>query len=197
MQSKTNIYSTPSIIEQKWFEGLFCEYYPQIAAYVNTILLNRDAADDITQEVFMYVWEKRNHLYIDDKFHAYLFQTAYSRCIDYIRKNKQKVNYAQQAQLRYACEHKEFLDEGCLQIKTLFSKDFEETLNTLLNQLPETRRKVFEYVYREGLKTKEVSEKLDIPQRTVENHIYLTLKYLREHLSPFDFFILSLFYHFL
>lgn len=175
------------------FEALFCRFYPQLSAYATVILDDKTAGEDIAQEVFAYVWEKRNNLHFGDGFYAYLFQSAYSRCVDYIKKNKQLGKYAQQSLLKFAEEYHVYLDNDCEPIKNLFSKDFEEELNALLNQLPQARRQVFDLVYRDGLKAKEVAEKLQMPQRTVESHLYLTLKYLRERISPSDFLILLLF----
>jgi RNA polymerase sigma-70 factor (ECF subfamily) len=61
-----------------------------------------------------------------------------------------------------------------------------------LELIPEQRRNVFLMAYMDGLKTKEIAANLDIPQRTVESHIYLTLKFLKEHFEKKDFFLLLL-----
>lgn len=179
-------------LSQPEFEELFCRFYPQVASYATVILDDRTAGEDIAQEVFVYVWEKRKELYVGDGFYSYLFQSAYSRCIDYIHKNKRLEKYAKESLLKFAAEYQSYIDNDSQALKELFSKDFEERLNVLLSNLPEARRQVFELVYRDGLKAREVSEKLNIPQRTVESHIYLAMKYFREHLSPSDFFILAL-----
>lgn len=171
---------------------MFCRYYPSVSAYAGTILDDSTAGKDIAQEVFLYVWDKRKSLQFNDGFHSYLFQSAYTRCIDYIKRNHRLEKYAQQTLLKFAEEYGSYLHNDSQPLKELFSKDFEETLNALLMQLPEPRREVFNCVYREGLKAKEVSEKLQIPQRTVESHIYLAMKFLRKHLSPTDFLILTL-----
>jgi len=189
-------FSDSQTISQSQFEELFCRFYPQIAAYATVILDDKTAGEDIAQEVFAYMWEKRNTLHQGDGFHSYLFQSAYSRCIDYIKKNKQSEKYAQESLLQFAEEYQSYLENDGQPIKELFSKDFEETLNKLLEELPEARREVFNMVYRDGLKAKEVAEKLQMPQRTVESHIYLTLKFLRKRLSPSDFLILTLLCHF-
>ncbi len=126
-------------------------------------------------------------------FYSYLFQSAYSRCIDYIKKNSRLEKYVQEALLKSAIEYHSYIENDCQPLKELFSKDFEEQLNALLSQLPEARRRAFELVYRDGLKMNEAAEKLQMPpQRTVESHIYLTIKYLRKHLSPYDFLLLML-----
>lgn len=188
--------SDSQTITQSQFEELFCRFYPQIAAYATVILDDKTAGDDIAQEVFAYTWEKRTVLHWGEGFHSYLFQSAYSRCIDYIKKNKQSEKYAQESLLRFAEEYNTYLENDNHAIKELFSKDFEESLNALLEELPPARKEVFNLVYREGFKAREVAEKLQIPQRTVESHIYLTLKFLRERLSPSDFLILTLLCHF-
>jgi len=189
-------FSDSQTISQTQFEELFCRFYSQIAAYATVILDDKTVGEDIAQEVFTYMWEKRNVLHLGDGFHSYLFQSAYSRCIDYIKKNKQLEKYAQESLLQFAEEYQTYLENDGQPIKELFSKDFEESLNALLDELPEARRQVFELVYRDGLKAREVAEKLQMPQRTVESHIYLTLKFLRKHLSPSDFLILTLLCHF-
>ena len=141
----------------------------------------------------MYVWENREKLNFSEGFHSYLFQSAYTRAIDYLRRNKLKHNYVDQSSQIFLNEYKNYLNSDNQTLKNLFSKDFEQKLNKLLNQLSEPRRKVFEMIYIDGLKAKEVAEKLQIPIRTVESHIYLTMKHLRKHLSLSDFMLIALF----
>ena len=68
------------------FNSVFRYYYPRIMAYVASIV-EQKAAEDIVQDVFLYVWENREKLYVSDGFHSYLFQSAYTRCLDYFKKN--------------------------------------------------------------------------------------------------------------
>lgn len=190
-------HSDSQAISQPQFEELFCRFYSQIAAYATVILDDRAAGEDIAQEVFAYTWEKRDVLHLGDGFHGYLFQSAYSRCIDYIKKNNQSKKYARESLLQFTKEYHTYLENDAQPLKELFSKEVEERLNTLFDELPETRRQVFNLAYRDGLKAKEVAEKLQMPQRTVESHIYLTLKFLRKHLSSSDFIILTSICYFL
>ena len=68
------------------FNGVFRYYYPRIMAYTAS-MVEQKAAEDIVQDVFLYVWENREKLYVSDGFHSYLFQSAYTRCLDYFKKN--------------------------------------------------------------------------------------------------------------
>lgn len=66
------------------FEILFCRYYPQVVPYATEIFNDKTAREDMAQEVFLYVWEKRKSLHLDDSFYGYLLRSAYSNCIDCI-----------------------------------------------------------------------------------------------------------------
>lgn len=178
---------------QEAFNKLFRYYYPRLLAYVSSVM-DDEIAEDITQDVFLYVWENRKNLYIGGGFHSYLFQSAYTRCLDVIRKKNTMEKYTVHMEL---LEQHRFLQEnGCKEIERLYTQDFHQTLNNLLNELPEQRRAIFKLSYLSGMKTKEISEKLNVPQRTVESHIYLALKFLRSRMSKEDFFILCAFFNF-
>ncbi len=183
-------------ISEEHFEELFCEFYPKLLAYAISILNNKQVAEDIVQEVFLYVWEKRDKLQIGAGFYSYVFQSTYTKCVDYIRKDSRLDKREQESILKFAEEYESYLENDAHPIQELFSKDFNEKLDLLLEQLPESRCQVFKLVYIDGLKAKEVASQLDMPQRTVESHVYLTLKFLRTQLSPSDFFILALLFKF-
>lgn len=171
------------------FNELFCFYYPRLLAYTSSIV-DRKVAEDITQDVFLYVWENRKRLTITNGFHSYLFQSGYTRCLDYLRKNQSQEKYSSHIMLEHAKQYNELLNEGASALKELYTKDFYRQLYILLEHIPSQRREVFTLAYLHGMKAKEIAATLDIPQRTVESHIYLTLKYLKDKMSPKDFFLL-------
>ncbi|MDR0421402.1 MAG: RNA polymerase sigma-70 factor [Proteiniphilum sp.] len=179
-------------ITRTQFEEIFCRLYPQIATYASVILDDRTAGEDIAQEVFAYLWEKRHTLQSGNSLHSYLFQSAYTRCIDSIKKNRRNEKYTRESLRQFTEEYHTYLENNCQPIRELLSKDFRESLDALLSRLPPARRQIFNLVYRDGLKAKDVAQQLQIPRRTVESHIYLTLKFLRTHLAPNDFFLLTL-----
>lgn len=173
------------------FNSLFRHYYPRVMAYV-AAMVEQEVAEDVVQDVFLHVWENRKKLYAGEGFHSYLFQAAYTRCIDYYRKTQSADKYNLHMEGAYLEEYNALLRSDASVLEEIYSKDFYEQLHNLLEKLPTQRREVFIL----GLKAKEVSERLQIPQRTVESHIYLAIKYLRAHLSKNDFYILSLLYFF-
>ena len=74
----------------------------------------------------------------------------------------------------------ELCDEDTSLLENLYCKEIVLLVELALNQLPPRRKQVFEMSRIEGLSHKEIAEKLQIPVRTVEDHIYKTLTELRK-----------------
>lgn len=172
------------------YNQLFRFYYPKIAAYVVSLVGDRSVAEDITQDVFLYVWENRKKLSVGKGFHSYLYQASYTRCLDYFRKYQIAEKYNEWVFLEFVDQHKSLLDDDGQTLNDLYSKDFFEQLYLLLDEIPPERKEVFVLSYIKGLSTKKVAEQLNMPKRTVESHIYLALKYLKGRMST-KFFLYS------
>ena len=167
------------------FNGVFRYYYPRIMAYTAS-MVEQKAAEDIVQDVFLYVWENREKLYVSDGFHSYLFQSAYTRCLDYFKKNLSIENTYE----KYLEDYQNLLKGDDSVIEELSVKDFYRHLYELLEHLPAQRREVFILTYIKGLTAKEVAEQTRMPQRTVESHLYLALRFLKGHMSRNDYYML-------
>ena len=160
------------------FNGVFRYYYPRMMAYVAS-MVEQKVAEDIVQDVFLYVWENREKLYVSDGFHSYLFQSAYTRCLDYFKKNLSIEKYHSHTYEKYLEDYQNLLKGDNPVIEELSVKDFYRHLYELLEHLPVQRREVFILTYIKGLTTKEVAEQTRMPQRTVESHLYLALRFLK------------------
>lgn len=173
------------------FNSMFRYYYPRMMAYVTTTV-EEEVAEDIVQDVFLYVWENHQRLYVGGGFHSYLFQAAHTRCLDHLRKKESVEKYQSHIYTNYLEECDSLLKADGSIIEELSTKDLYKRLYELLEQLPVQRREVFILTYIKGLKAKEVAEATQMSQRTVESHIYLAIKYLKEHMSKKDFYLLSI-----
>ena len=173
------------------FDRLFRFYYPKIVAYVASLVGDHLVAEDITQDVFLYVWTNRKKLSVGKGFHSYLFQASYTRCLDHFRKFQTAEKYNEEVFYEFVKQHKSLLENDDI-LSGLYSKDFFEQLHHLLDDLPSDRREVFILSYIKGLSTKEIAELMQMPIRTVESHNYLTLKYLKSRMSKKDFLALLL-----
>lgn len=173
------------------FNHVFRYYYPRMMAYVAPIV-EQKVAEDIVQEVFIYVWEHRENLYVGDGFSSYLFQSAYTRCLDHIRKKQVDEKYHSHVYERYLEDCQSLLQGNNYILEELSIQEFYRHLYEWLDKLPEQRREVFILAYIKGLTAKEIAEQTQIPQRTVESHLYLTLKYLKKRMSKSDYYMLCI-----
>lgn len=174
------------------FQKLFCHYYPRLRAYVTTIVNEDMVAEDVVQDTFLYLWEHHSEISMNDDIQSYLYRSAYTRCVDYFRKLQQEDQYSASVYEAYAEECETLLEQEGAALEDLYTQDFYQELYHLLQQIPEQRREVFLLAYIEGMKAQEIAEQLDLPKRTVDSHLYLTLKYLKKNMSKKHFLLLLL-----
>lgn len=195
IKSDDNTLMNIQLVNRDAFDELFRCYYPRLISYISSILDSK-VAEDIAQDVFLYVWENRKKIYFGQGFQSYLFQSGYTRAMDYLRKQHTVMDYAENVQTDFLEIYEKLARNEDSILDHLYSKDFYQTLHQLLDKIPEQRRNVFLLAYVDGLKSKDIAEQCNMSQRTVESHIYLTLKFLRERLLKKDFYIFLLLFYF-
>lgn len=165
------------------FERIIKAYYPKIVGFAS-LLHSRQDAEDIAQEVFISLWNKRSSLDFPDDAHlnAYLMKAARNRSIDKLRR---KASGFQTESLSYIKKQElEWFEGSCEDLfERIGRKDLYEKIMNLADELPEDRRSVFRLSYINNLSAKEISELMNMPVRTVENHLYQALRFLRERMG--------------
>jgi len=157
---------------------LFKLYHKELCNYMTAITGNPKLAEDIAQQTFIKIWDKREKLFVaKNKLKGYLFKVAYNLFIDTQRKKEKEF------ELLEKLKHEAYLDMADTDTSL-----FEERLKKVekeIDNLPEQCKKVFIMSKREGLKYKEISEQLHISIKTVEVHMSKAMKRLRAQLSIF------------
>ncbi|MDR1402140.1 MAG: RNA polymerase sigma-70 factor, partial [Tannerellaceae bacterium] len=69
------------------YNKLFIRYYVRLCKYVYSILLNKDDAEDIIQELFLYIWDNRKKIDIQENVSGYLYKMSKNLTLNHIRKN--------------------------------------------------------------------------------------------------------------
>lgn len=160
------------------FEGVFRKYYQMLVAFGTSKLKDPDQAEEIVQEVFVKLWEKREGLEVSS-FKSYLFSSVNNTILNYFKH--------QEVRRDHASEMKAVGDSFELEESVEYN-ELQEKLLGLIAEMPTARQQVFKLVKLEGKKYKEVAEELGISIKTVENQMGSALKYLRTHLK--DYFVL-------
>lgn len=142
--------------------------------FASTYFWNETDAEDIVQEVFIQIWERRKELRSDCSFQSFLFTCVKNRVLNRIRKRKATIQF-QDVDLDLLVDDSIKNPDSIFEVK-------EKTASELLGTLPPTQKQIFSMSKLEGYSHQEIAKMLNISIRTVEHHIYLAKKQLKNDL---------------
>ena len=82
--------------DQSAFRTLFDYYYPRVRVFLSTLLLRRDEAEDLAQNVFVKIWNFRAHLPEVHSLGAYLYRMTRNTALEYARKHRMQVELSEE-----------------------------------------------------------------------------------------------------
>lgn len=160
------------------FESIFKHYYSHLCAYANKFVQDIDESEEIVQEVFFQIWQKRENLDIKSAFKSYLFRAVRNSCLNNIKHKNIQIKHQDYTLHNNEGNQTEFEDK-------LETNELEERIRIAIDKLPTERKKIFLMIRFEELKYKEVAEKLSISTKTIENQMGKALKFMREELKDY------------
>lgn len=164
----------------KAFDYLFMLYYPKVKAFLIGFLDNKEDAEDLSQDVFIKLWNVRSTLVQVENFNAYIYKitknTLYTHLNHTVRFNTQNIDTLADAPT---------LDE--LE-QFIYATELEDIIEAAIEQMPEQQKKIFRMSRKEGKSNEEIAILLNISKRTVETHISSALSNLRKVISVFLLF---------
>ncbi len=149
-------------------------------------VLSEEDAENIVQDVFTELWEKKELLTYNINLVAFLFTSIKNRCIDHLRHNivvREAVNQMQeeyQITLKVKLASLELFDQSLLS-----EQDIEKIISEVINSLPEKCREIFIKSKIEGKKQKDIAAELNISLKTVENQMNIAYKKLKSELKDY------------
>lgn len=161
--------------DEKAFEYIFRHYYNQIYTFVLNTLFDKTFAEDITQNVFITLWEKRETINTETNIAPFLYIIARNHVYRQTEQLLLKYKYAQFQQ--------ENVDESTDVEEDVNSQFLEKILFDFIEKLPSDRRKIFLLSRKENLSNKEIASRLHISEKTVETQIRRSLIFLKEKLK--------------
>lgn len=152
------------------YERAFHLYYPRFVYFADYIVKDQQTAKDLVQNVFLKVWRFRDRLKDDLSLVNYLYVLTKREVLNHLRGFKAIESL--QDELAGHCEGVggEHLEA---QVDAALVREWIQTL-------PDKRRRVFELSRLRGMSNKEISRVLSISEKTVERHITLALRQLKE-----------------
>jgi len=168
--------------DQKAFESLFSIYFARLNDFARNVVRDDMISQDIVQEVFVKVWENRSQIE-SLNLEAFLFRLVRNRCIDYIKHLKVVNNRMQEIQISSKYEELYRIDFIGNEPYVLIEEELKSKIENTIQNLPERCREVFILSRLDGLKNKEIAEKLGINIKNVERHLTRALQSFRKNFS--------------
>lgn len=170
MQNKEVI--TNNINDAARFAHLYEQYYPLAMHVAKRRLSCPCLAEDVVQEVFAKIWEKRKHNLIEN-LKSYLLVMIKNEACTYLRK--------QQLRLRLLTE-KVSRESQYTSHDVMQEMEIRKLLQTSIKRMPAKRRKVYQLSFEFGYSTGEIAKMLQVSQNTVKNQLSVARQEVREYL---------------
>ena len=170
--------------DKKAYGTLFRRYYPMLCTYANRFV-NLEDAEEIVQDVMLWLWENKETQMFNTSFSQYLYKTVYHRCINQLTR--------QQSQLRAETRFYEYMLEMLQDNDFLQTEELKKHISQAIHALPPSYREAFVMHRFENKSYKEIAELLQVSTQTVNYRIQQSLKLLRVSLKDYLPLILFLF----
>ncbi|WP_293299869.1 RNA polymerase sigma factor [Pedobacter sp. UBA4863] len=159
------------------FERLYHLHKRRLTGNLLRLLKSEELVEEVLQELFLKIWEKRDWINEEQPFGAYLYRIAQNLVYDTFRKSARDQKLADHLSAN-TTELYQHIEEN------LISREELKRAQKVIDNLSPTCRTVFTLFRIEGKSYKEISEQLGISAPTINEHIQKANKVLRQQLRP-------------
>lgn len=167
--------------DESGVKKLFDKYYICLCAYAKSITRDHHAAEEIVEDLFIYLWINAAKININISLKSYLFKSIHNNSIKYLNKQKTK---------NKVFEHYQFSDNEILNTRTndnpyegMIAKELGEKAEKILDSLPEKCREIYSLNRFNDLSYPEIARRLNISVGTVKTQMSRAFKKFREELG--------------
>jgi RNA polymerase sigma-70 factor (family 1) len=173
---------------EEGFEHFFTTHYLPLTYFAQRLLKSREAAEDVVEDSFIKLWERRQLLESTAAIRGYLYATVRNACIDLLRREKRKVVYLHEAALTAEKEEPPLINR-------VIAAETMHLVYVAVEALPPKCGQVFKLFYLEGKSLNEIAEQLGIATTTVISQKKRALELLRKKLPPQAYLLLLCLLH--
>lgn len=152
------------------FRKIFMTYFPKVKFFISQIVKSDIIAEELSQDIFMKIWENREDLIRVDSFNSYVYKMSKNAALNHLRRV-----YLEETYLENYVEKMEVTIE-----EEIYAHDIELLEKMVMSNMPKKRRTIYEMSRKYGLCNDEIALKLNITKKTVENQLNLALKEMRK-----------------
>lgn len=161
--------------QENCFAEVFNRLYPALCFYALKITNDQSAAEDIVDESFIKIWEKRGKFYQFGILKSYLYTTVRNSGINWLKSDKRREAAEKETMLSAIQSEKTKLD-------LMIQADLYTQLNTALETLPVRNKRIMKLLFIEGKNIRETSMELGLSVSTVKTHKSRGIAHLKEKL---------------
>lgn len=173
----TSIIKRLSEGDQSAYRVVFEYYYPRIWEFVRRIVKSESLAEDITQDIFVKIWERREIFGVEvHSFTKYIYIMSRNAALNSLRNSNRITPISDDSSI------KEKQSNSSIE-ENYYAKEKELIIRLTVCRMPEQRRRIFEMSRYMGMDNQTIATTLNISKKTVENHLTLALKTLRSMLT--------------
>lgn len=165
------------------FEQLYMKYHGRLVLYVNKYVHDTELAKDIVQEVFTAFWKHIEHRTFKGNAKVYLFQAVKNKALNTLRDNKKLLTIDESPAAILNAVERSVVSNPSNPFTSLLELEFEEQFGQVMNRLPKGCAEVFQMSRNEGLKNKEIAERMGVSVKMVEKQITKALFVFRKEFA--------------
>ncbi|EJL59134.1 RNA polymerase sigma-70 factor [Flavobacterium sp. CF136] len=164
------------------FDELYFRYRDLLVRFVYVRMKSVPVSEEIVQEVFTTIWERRKTLVIQKKFSAYMYTSVRYVTLDYIKSNTLTDQFIKEVFDRNTViENSNNTTE-----EAIYHDELQELVDKAASLLPKKAKEVFILSRIKQYTNKEIAEELNVSHETVKYHISYALKFMRSYLGEFN-----------
>ncbi|WP_029279252.1 RNA polymerase sigma factor [Pedobacter borealis] len=157
------------------YAALYRFFLPKLYQYIYKIIRSKEDTEEILQDIFLKLWEKKEDLKNVHSLNSYLFRIAHNKLMNLYDHQKVK-----QKAMSYLYQHIE--ESGATSEDQYIYHQYSEAAQLALNSLPPKRRLVFEMSTQQELSYDEIAVQLQISKSMVKKHLYSANRHIKEYL---------------
>lgn len=160
--------------DQQAYAELFARFNPLLVLFTQSIVHQREVAEEIVSDVFIRIWQRRKTLDQVQHLKMYLYVSARNYAINKLRSKNHQLSIKVE---ELSVDLPSFSDDP-YEITVL--AETQKEIHRAVNELPGRCKIIFKLVKEDGLRQKEVAELLQLSPKTIENQLAIALKKLAE-----------------
>ncbi|MCL2073016.1 MAG: sigma-70 family RNA polymerase sigma factor [Marinilabiliaceae bacterium] len=167
-------------LTKKSFEQIYNKYFTSLCKFANKIVENKEVSENIIQECFYILWEKRKTIKIKTSLKAYILQSIHNQCLKFIKHNEVMRKHNEHIQRENESNFQKLNENNPLHI--LIKTETECEVKKAIDDLPAQCREIL-ILWDEELSYEEIAAKLNLAIGTVRTQLTRAKDKLRNQLK--------------